>query len=803
MTEQNTLSISEMQQANNGNVQAKQAIYGEMEKMWTRGQRLDIQTLLQLVKQQACEFSKDDVLEICLSSRFSLVRERGHAFTPNKIAELISVIAAIYNPKTVIDICCGTGNILSYFKSLQVVKGIDINIEIVQLAQYINPNADIVAADTLHYEFSDIKYDLVIGQPPFGLMLDNRRNAEVEIINNGLKLLDVNGVAIFIVSDQLLANNRLTEFRQQLLSNFALDMVISLPAGIFPHTSIKASVLVVRNGKQNQEVFMPVFEDNSIEIVENFKQHKGESYFSEFEITANNYRLDRNLYMSLEAIEEMVKGHHELIKLSDVSEIIKGRVIDKNAFISKGEYFSFNRKDRDGNNFIDNISDERCVLRPDDIVVSLIGPNNKIHFYKDDGIKTVITQNYAIIRPAKDKYISTYLQTEDGQNLFRQQINRHLVGLTMPHLTILSLANIVIPLLPLSELNELVSRTIKLNNETRLFLLTSSECVKNKQYDQARSYIEKAFTNADAEESQHKDIYLENINYLEALEKKEEELEEKSKELNNLVAMFAHNFLGTLQCIRSNAEHENNPTIHLKTVKMMGGALTAFSILSADDDKLVEQLKQDNAGETCLQQSLANNLALAISQLLGKTNKDKIVNLYLHHLRKTQQIENDTTSEELRANRDYRQKWQALQHQWEDEFNALFSEKADLPVLQKWITDNFFPVEITGFDSVNISFKEYGITDSIFLIVFMEIFVNAFKYMDVIKNEALTLKLCEEDLCYKLTCENPNARETGRGTHKGMDFLKTIAKKLGGQFMTEVTGNSFKSTFAIPSELLK
>jgi len=38
-----------------------------------------------------------------------------------------------------------------------------------------------------------------------------------------------------------------------------------------------------------------------------------------------------------------------------------------------------------------------------------------------------------------------------------------------------------------------------------------------------------------------------------------------------------------------------------------------------------------------------------------------------------------------------------------------------------------------------------------------------------------------------LVCENPSSQETGRGTHKGMDFLKTIAKKLGGQFITEVT----------------
>ncbi|MDO9049590.1 MAG: SEL1-like repeat protein [Methylobacter sp.] len=353
--------------------------------------------------------------------------------------------------------------------------------------------------------------------------------------------------------------------------------------------------------------------------------------------------------------------------------------------------------------------------------------------------------------------------------------------------------------------NGTIHGAIKYTDHHKVFLILLSVAIYKKagEYNLAKEFIIEVFDKDENLDKNFKAICLTGIEQEQEIADKNQALEEKNKELNNLVAMFAHNFLGTLQCIRSNAEHDNNPTIHLKTVKMMGGALTAFSILSADDDKLVDQLKQDNAGETSLQQSLANNLALAISQLLGKTNKDKIVNLYLHHLRKTQQIESDTTSEELRANRDYRKKWQALQHQWEDEFNALFSEKADLPVLQKWIADNFFSVQITGFDSYNISFKEHGITDSIFLIVFMEVFVNAFKYMDVSKNEPLTLRLCEEDRCYKLICENPSSQETGRGTHKGMDFLKTIAKKLGGQFITEMTENSFKSTFAIPSELLK
>jgi signal transduction histidine kinase len=282
----------------------------------------------------------------------------------------------------------------------------------------------------------------------------------------------------------------------------------------------------------------------------------------------------------------------------------------------------------------------------------------------------------------------------------------------------------------------------------------------------------------------------------------QKQVEEKNKELNNLIAMFAHNFLGTLQCIRSNAEHDNNVSIHLKTVKMMSGALTAFSIISADDDKLIEQLKQDNTGETNLLQNLANNLALAISQLLSKTNKDKIINIYLNYLQKTNQIEIDTTSEELRENRDYRKKWQALQHQWEDEFNALFSENVELSSLQTWLADNFFPVQITGFDNDNIHFKEYGITDSIFLVVFMEILVNALKYMDVSQNQPLKLTLDKQDQHYHIICENPSSQETYRGTHKGMDFLKSIARKLNAQFITESTEQQFKTSFIIPAELL-
>lgn len=801
MSEQNTLSISELQQqANNGNMQAKQAIYGEMEKMWKHGHRLDVQTLLQLVKQQACEFSKDDVLEVCLSNRFDIGRGMGQSFTPNKIAELISVIAAIYNPKTVIDICCGTGNILSYFKSLQAVKGIDINTEIVQLAKYINPNADIVAADTLHYDFDGIKYDLVIGQPPFGLMAANRRNMEIDIINNGLELLDVNGVAIFIVSNQLLANSRLTEFRQQLLSNFALDMVISLPTGAFPHTYIKTSVLVVRNGKQNQEIFMATFEDNSTVLADNFKQHKGEFYLSTSKISD---RLDRNHYLSLETIEEMLRGH-QLIKLSKVSEIIRGRDLGRNTFISKGDYFCFNRKDRDGNNFIDNIPDERCVLRTDDIVVSLVGPNNKIHLYKDDGIKTVITPNYAIIRPAKNnKYICTYLQTEDGINLIQQQISRHLVGETMPHLTLSSLSNIDIPVLPLSELNELVSKSIELSNKTKFYLLKSSECLNNKDYNSARAYIDQAFEHADSEENQHKDVYLQNIDIAEEIEEKNKQLQEKEKDLEDMMSMFAHKFRSPLDAIIYNTTHENQVKLYTEAAQTMRGLLNIFSIISTDAEILKDKIKQDGVGSGRLTTVFSKTLDMILLHLLSVSGAEKIQQHYMAYAKAHGQCDAEVSYKTWCE--DYFELEQVLQAEWEQSFALLLNQSATLEQRLVWLEQHFFKLELIGFGRDDIQFKEYGVTESLLTILLNEILVNAFKYYSSVSKQPVVLEWTEREGYQVLICRNPSVRSERtiiKGSHKGQAFLSTLARKTGSAFTKPTPQDDFVVEFGIPDELL-
>ncbi len=797
MTAQTTLPISEQQElANNDKVQAKQAISSEIKAMRKRGENLKIQKILQLIKNQDCELSKDEILEIICSNKFLGGQELGQFNTPNEIAELISSIGMNYNPKSVLDISCGTGNILAYLNTINTVTGMDINHDAALLAKFINPNAEIITANSLIYDFSNAKYDLVVGQPPFALIQENKRNAELEIIKKGLDLLNPNGVAIFVVYDGILSNSSANDFRQHLLSNFAMDMIISLPNTIFPYTSVKSSILVIRKGQKNKHVFMPSFEDSQKSILEDYKQHRGEFYLP---ISKLIDRFDRNHYLTLEAIDATLKGH-KLIKISDVSKVIGGKYLNPKVFKTSGKYLLFNRNDKNGKNFVDEIPDEHCVLRNNDFVVSLIGPNNKIHLYNEDGIKTVISQNFAIIRPTKeDKYISTYLKTSDGEALIQQQMNRHLVGSTIPHLSVLSLKDILIPLLSLEELNNSVSKTTELvSKATELndLLLKSSECIKNKEYNLARMYIEQAFKNANSEISQHRNVYLENINNLEEIEKKDIELEET-------MAMFAHKFRSPLDAIIYNTSHEHQPKLYIQAAQTMRGLLDIFSIISTDSDSLKERLSQDNQGKGNLINVLAKTLDMILLHLLSVSSSEKIQQHYLRYAKAHGLCSTDVSDKQW--NEDYFELEQQLQVEWEQSFAQLLNESPTLQQRLDWLALHFFKLEVQGFAPITIQFREYGITESFLTILLNEILVNAFKYYASTAQQPVYLSWSEQEGYQILSCRNPsinNERSKLKGSGKGHTFLSALARKTGSQFNKPKANDDFVLEFGIANPLL-
>ena len=775
MTEQESCSISDLQQTR---FQAQQAMKIEIEKMRERRQPIEIKTILHLINQKNWIFSKDEVLETIANYFGSM----SIICTPNTIAELILAIGKVYMPKTIVDICCGPGNVLSYFSNLETIKGLEINSNTTQIAQFINPNADIINADTLKYDFGNVKYDLVVGNLPFGTRTNDKKSLEIELIKKGLNLLDDNGVAIFVVPEGLITNSVASEFRHELLSNFALDMVISLPAGNFPSTFLQTSILVLRNGKPNEDIYMPDFMNNPIEIVDSFKQHQGNTYIPTSKITD---RLDRNHYLSLKAIEDVFKGH-DLIKLSDVSEIIKGKALDTKNFATKGIYWSFNRKDKNGRNFIDIITDERCILKPDDIVVHLIGPNNKIYFYKEQETKTVITNNYAIIRPAKDnKYISTYLRTEDGKNLLLQQINRHLIGTTMPHLNISSLSNIEIPLLPLAELNQLVSKTIKLNDETRCFLLKSSECVKNKQYDSAREYIKLAFKNSDSEEIQHTNVYLENIENVEQLERKDQEkdrlhkaLHDKEKEMLSFFTHTMRNALATApESLRQaisllGSEVYEKDTKHYQAINKIASLFSTLSLTDclidtfkqsiSDPQEFKQSWQKDHTGEASPQWVIASALRQSLNRIIFMSDTSELRKL----------LGNPETA-----------LIKATRKSFIEEVLPFNLDSQGVDVFYDWTLNHISAIEvsITDFDKLNFGVNQ--VRFSLLFAITSELILNALKYWDGENRIHISWQLAEQDN-YVFSVKNhckANATSNLAGTHKGLAFIKRLVELLGEQ----------------------
>ena len=725
----------------------------------------------------------------------------GIFYTPDNICELINAIARIYNPETVIDICCGTGNLLSYFNDLQTVKGIDCNPDTILLAQKINPDIDFLLADTLEHNFENETYDLVLGVLPFGIRLPNKKSIEELLIKKGLEILNQNGVAIFIVPQGIISSSKYSDFRTYLLGNFAVDMIVSLPDKTFSYTGIQTYIFVIRNGKPNKEIFMPIFDGEVSTIVDNFRQHQGEFYL---DIAKINDRLDRRFYLLLKSIEENFVNY-PVVKLSDISEIILGEAFQKDDFKSSGKYLVFNRKDKEGNNFVDSIRNPQCILRDNDIVVGLIGNNSIIEIYQENDCEMVISKNYAIVRQSgnvdRHLYLRTYLQTEQGKLFFEKVKEAAIQGSSIPYLSRKSLSDISVPIIPLDELNKLISQDAKKSIEIKDEIKKYFELVEQRNYQGATFLVEQGFKNYDEEE---KKVYYGSIEKTRNLEETTEVLKEKDKELEDMMSMFAHKFRSPLDAIVYNTNHENNPKVYIEAAQTMRGLLDIFSIISTDDEFLKRKLKDDMQGKGRLIDVLNSTLKMALLHLLSKSAVDKIRQHYMSYAIQHSKVDNQITRKIWYD--DYYKLESSLQLEWEESFSNLISHPFNLDDQLKWIEQHFFKLEVIGFDHDDIQFKEYGVTESFLVILLNEIIINAFKYYSSNTKKAVVLKWVDDCDHQTIECHNPSTRlerMSSKGSGKGHTFFSALARKTNSHFIKPEYQDNFVIKFGIYNQLLK
>ncbi|MCQ2737139.1 MAG: type I restriction-modification system subunit M [archaeon] len=226
-----------------------------------------------------------------------------------------------------------------------------------------NPNIDQVNTLSLRFE-QEPKYDIILANPPFKGSIDkdelnedfsiNSKKTEILYLELMYNCLNVGGRCAVVVPQGILFGNSNAHkaIRSKLLEKCRLDMVISMPSGVFkPYAGVATGVLVFTKGEPTKKVLFYDMESDGftlddkrdfidgkgdiIDIIDKYnnmnnlqlEDRKSKSFFVSFdEIKENDYNLSISTYKEIE---------YEDIEY-EPPEVIKEKILDLEEKIIKG-----------------------------------------------------------------------------------------------------------------------------------------------------------------------------------------------------------------------------------------------------------------------------------------------------------------------------------------------------------------------------------------------------------------------------------------------------------------------------------
>jgi type I restriction enzyme M protein len=234
-----------------------------------------------------------------------------------------------------------TGDLLSPDEKIKLTKninGYDISPDMVKLALvnlYLHgfKEPQIYEYDTLSDEKRwDEDYDVILANPPFmtpkgGITPHKRfsvqaRRSEVLFVDYIAEHLKIGGRAGIIVPEGIIfqASNAYKSLRKNLIENWGLWAVISLPSGVFqPYSGVKTSILILDKAlaKHNDEILFVKVENDG------------------FDLGAQRRKIDKN---DLPQALEILKQWKETKIVDDKSKQSMVLSVKKSKIAENGEY---------------------------------------------------------------------------------------------------------------------------------------------------------------------------------------------------------------------------------------------------------------------------------------------------------------------------------------------------------------------------------------------------------------------------------------------------------------------------------
>lgn len=178
-------------------------------------------------------------------------------YTPPEIAELLISQIRITPPENVIDICCGSCNLLHAAKKKwhkAILTGVDVNPTNDQSIRFIEQDGRVFSLSHPN------EYSLVLANPPFDCNekkdqypelykgINNSFSTsrlEIEMLLANLNILSENGTLLIIMPSTFVVGQNYKKLKCFLASKYYIQKIFHLPDNAFGNTEISTCALVI------------------------------------------------------------------------------------------------------------------------------------------------------------------------------------------------------------------------------------------------------------------------------------------------------------------------------------------------------------------------------------------------------------------------------------------------------------------------------------------------------------------------------------------------------------------------------
>lgn len=192
-------------------------------------------------------------------------------YTPIELARNILQLVPDIEVKSIVDICCGSWNLLCAARekySDAVITGIDVDID---SQQYKIEGSEFHREDGRCFALKQKEvgrtYDLILSNPPFGYLKEDSRKYndkdfieehcysglinkryEAEMTQANLFLAHESSILLFILPNTFVEGETLRSARRQISNDYEICEIIKLPSDTFEKGEINTFAIIMRKG---------------------------------------------------------------------------------------------------------------------------------------------------------------------------------------------------------------------------------------------------------------------------------------------------------------------------------------------------------------------------------------------------------------------------------------------------------------------------------------------------------------------------------------------------------------------------